>query len=63
MPRICVLKGEDRLWKACEDLLPCIHHIAFQLVRQWQTVSPHLTGKLPEKEATSNYPVMHFKDY
>lgn len=31
---ICVLKGGHGLWKACEDLLPCIHNIAFQLVRQ-----------------------------
>lgn len=31
---ICVLNGEDRLWKAHEASLPCIHNITFQLVRQ-----------------------------
>lgn len=51
---ICVLKGEHRSWKACEDLLPCIHNIAFQLVRQQKTLSPHLTGNLPEKDEFRN---------
>lgn len=45
---ICVrvLKAQDSSWKTCEDLLPCVHNITFQLVR----LSPHLTGKLPGKD-------------